>query len=67
MKFAIKPIRRYGAHLRHVATLLAKLKIQIFGSIKQIWKIKLQSNCILIAPILIQLRLELCVLSVFMC
>ena len=30
MKFAIKPVRHYPPHLRHVATLLWEIKNQIF-------------------------------------
>jgi len=30
MKFATKPIQHYRPHLRHIATLLWEIKIQIF-------------------------------------
>jgi len=66
MKFATKPMRQYPPHLRHVATLLGKLKIQFLSDIQQIWK-KIQTHCILSAPIVIHLCVQMCMLSVFMC
>ena len=45
---------------------LGKVEIQIFADIQQIWK-KMQTSCILSAPILIRQRMYLCMLSVFMC
>jgi len=45
---------------------LEKLKIKFSADIQQIWK-KMQTNCILSAPILISLHVQLCMLSVFVC
>ena len=64
MKFATKPIRHYPSHHRHVDTLPWKAKksnfLQIFSRYG-----KMQTNCIVGAPILIHLRMQLCMLSVF--
>ena len=38
MKFAIKPIRHYPPHLRHVAALPWELNKSIFADIHQTWK-----------------------------
>ena len=45
---------------------LGKLNIKISADIQRIWK-KTQINCILSAPIVIPLRIQLCMLSAFKC
>ena len=59
MKFATKFIQHYPPQLRHVATLPWEIKnsnfLQIF-IIQDIWK-KMQTSCILSAPILVPLRM----------
>ena len=62
MKFAMQPYDITHLILGMLLHYLGKLKIQI----QQIWN-KMQTNCILNAPILIHLRMQLCMLSVFMC
>jgi len=53
MKFATKPVQQYPPHLIGMLLhYLEKLKIQIFSDIQHMWK-KMQTNCILSAPILI--------------
>ena len=67
MKLATKHIQHCTLHCRYVATLPWEIKIFKFSAhIQQIWK-KMQKNCILSAAILIPLRMQLCMLSVFMC
>ena len=67
MKFAIKPIRHYPPHLRNVGALHWKyLKIQNFCRCSAHIE-ENATNCILSAPILIHLLVQLCILSAFMC
>jgi len=55
MKFATKPTQHYSPHLRHVATYVGKLKIQIFCRHSADME-KMQTNGIILsAPILIQI------------
>ena len=54
MKFATKSIPHYTSHLRHVTTLPHGIRNSFFADIQQLWK-KMQTNCILSAPILIPL------------
>ena len=66
MKFATKIIQHYLPHLNHVATLPWDIKnsngLQIFSRCE-----KMQTNYIFSAPILIPVRVQLCMLSVFTC
>jgi len=62
MKVATKRIRHYPPYLR--VHYIGELKSQILVDIQQTW-IKIQTNCILSAPLLIPLCVLLCMLSVF--
>ena len=54
MKFATKTHTTIPTHFRQVATLPWKIKKSIFVDIQQTWT-KMQTECILSAPILIPL------------
>ena len=66
MKFATKCIQHYHFTLGMLLHYLGKLKIQILCTYSADLE-ENAKNCILSAAILIPLRMELCMLSVFIC